>query len=284
MRVLSWNIQWGRGCDGCVDLARIAAVARATAEADVMCFQEVAVNFEGLAGGRGEDEVALLAAAFPDFTPVYGIATDLPDGRGGRSLFGNLILARARVLQVFRHLLPWPADPAVPSMQRVCVEAVVETGLGPLRLMTTHLEYYSQPQRLAQAQALRALQREGHALACRPPANKDGSPSFAVAPRGLHTVLCGDFNCSPDTPEYRSLLADFDDGTPAFVDAWQVAHPGLPNADTVGLHECEWPDENYCCDYFFVSANLAPRVRELRVNQDTDASDHQPLVLTLDAA
>ena len=35
MRLLTWNIQCGKGCDGVTDLARIVAVARQTLDADV---------------------------------------------------------------------------------------------------------------------------------------------------------------------------------------------------------------------------------------------------------
>ncbi|MGB0128512.1 MAG: endonuclease/exonuclease/phosphatase family protein, partial [Rhodocyclaceae bacterium] len=200
MRLLTWNIQWGRGCDDRVDLVRIAAVVRQTADADVICLQEVAVNFPGLAGSRGEDEVALLRASFPDHQAFYGIATDLPDGRGGRSHFGNLILSRLPVLQVFRHLLPWPADPAVSSMQRVCVEAVVDLAGGPLRVMTTHLEYYSAPQRRAQVEALREIQRHATAHARSPGVSKETDPTFAALPRGEAALVCGDFNFEPADP------------------------------------------------------------------------------------
>jgi endonuclease/exonuclease/phosphatase family metal-dependent hydrolase len=49
----------------------------------------------------------------------------------------------------------------------------------------------------------------------------------------------------------------------------------------VGLHGCEWPDSPYCCDFIFVTDDLLPHLRGMRVNQDTDASDHQPVVLEL---
>ncbi len=41
MKLITWNIQCGKGCDGVTDLARIVAVAKAMADADVFCFQEV---------------------------------------------------------------------------------------------------------------------------------------------------------------------------------------------------------------------------------------------------
>lgn len=281
MHLMTWNIQWGRGCDGRVDLARIARVARETADFDVLCLQEVAVNFPGLAGSSGEDEVRLLRDAFPEFQAFYGIATDLPDGRGGRSRFGNLILSRLPVLQVFRHLLPWPPDPGVSSMQRVCVEAAIETPSGIVRVMTTHLEYYSALQRAAQAEALRALHRQANTHGRNPRVGKETDSTFAVLPRGTSAILCGDFNFKPSDAEHGCITAPYDDGTPRLVDAWSVAHPGEPHAHTVGLHGCDWPDEPYCCDFVFISDDLAPQVAGLQVNQRTDASDHQPVLLVV---
>jgi endonuclease/exonuclease/phosphatase family metal-dependent hydrolase len=45
MRLITWNIQCGKGCDGLTNLARIVAVAKEMADADVFCFQEVSCNF-----------------------------------------------------------------------------------------------------------------------------------------------------------------------------------------------------------------------------------------------
>lgn len=301
MRLLSWNIQWGRGADGRVDLARSAAVIRAAGEFDVICLQEVACKLAGLAGGAREDEVAFFAAAFPEHEPVFGAGLDVPDGEGGRAYFGNLLLSRRPVGQVFRHLLPSPADPAYPAMQRVCVEAVVDAPWGPLRVMSTHLEYYSQRQRRAQVEALRALQAQAADLARLPPMGKDASPAFAARPRPASAVLCGDFNCEPGSDAYRALqrpLPPPDDAPanananahpagalrPNWVDAWPLVHGARPHAPSVGLHGADWPDRAYCCDFFFVSADLAPRVRALEVLADTAASDHQPVVLTLSSA
>ena len=66
IRLLSWNIQWGRGADGRVDLERTRDTIRAAGPLDVICLQEVASNFPGLAGGAREDEPAFFAAAFAD--------------------------------------------------------------------------------------------------------------------------------------------------------------------------------------------------------------------------
>lgn len=280
MKLVSWNIQWGRGADGRVDLDRIVAHARRFAEFDVLCLQEVSDGYPALPGCDGGDQFAALAARLPGYTAVDGVATDAP-GPSRRRRFGNLLLSRLPVLQVFRHLLPWPADPALKSMQRVALEATLDTPLGPLRVTTTHLEYYSQRQRAAQAERLRELHAEAaaHARTPRPGAPSDGP--FASLPRGAGAVLAGDFNFRPEAAEHTRLLAPFDDSTPPYRDAWQLMHHGRPHAPTVGLHDKQqWPAP-FTCDFVFVSADLATRVSALRVDAASDASDHQPLLLEL---
>ena len=205
----------------------------------------------------------------------------MPDGRGGRARFGNLILSRLPVGQVFRHLLPWPVDPGVPGMQRCCVEAVLQAPSGPLRVLTTHLEYYSQRQRAAQVRALRALQDEVAAHARSDAAGKESNPAFGARPRPLTAVLCGDFNCEPESDEYALMHADPRTDVPEWRDAWQVRHRDRAHAPTVGLHGAEWPGRKYCCDYIWVTEDLGARVADVSVVAGTAASDHQPVLLEL---
>src|SRR5450755_2142344 len=160
MKLVTWNVQWCLGCDGIVDPKRIVDEARAFADFDVLCLQEVASNFPALKGSRGEDQFAVIASLLPGFTAVPGIAVDTLALDGTRRTFGNLILSRYPVLQATRVQLPWPADLAVRSMPRVLVEALVAAPFGPLRIMTTHLEYYSAGQRAAQVEAVRARHAE----------------------------------------------------------------------------------------------------------------------------
>ncbi len=283
MKLLTWNIQWGRGMDGRVDLKRIAAGIRVMGEFDVICLQEVAVNFPGLPGSRGEDGVAELTAELPGYTPVYAPATDLPDGRGGRRQFGNALFSRLPVGQVWRHLLPWPVDPQLPSMQRVLLEAVIEAPFGPLRVMTTHLEYYSRRQRLAQIEAIRQLHREAcaHARCPRMGKGEEGGP-FEVLHRPASALLCGDMNFPAPAEERIRLLNPYDDGTPAFLDAWQVLHGDSPHAPTVGIHPVDFVDRPECFDFWFLTEDLAPRLRGHGIDADTQASDHQPVWVELD--
>ena len=284
MKLITWNIQWCRGVDGRVDPARIVQHARAIADFDVLCLQEVASNFPDprLAGSRGENQFSEISSRLPGFNAVPGAIVDVPDDRGGRRHFGNLILSRFPVGQVFRHLLPYPVDPGVNGMPRIALEAVIEASAGAVRVITTHLEYYGTTKRTAQVEALRAIYAEGSGHArLGTIVDTTGGPFHTRLPPQA-TIITGDFNLEPTDPLHARMLAPFDDGTPPLADAWEVAHPGEPHASTFKIYEKETPDEpELHCDFIFVSADLVPRVRALRVDQQTQASDHQPVLLEL---
>lgn len=282
MNLISWNIQWGRGADGRVDLDRIVADARAFADFDVLCLQEVASNFPDLPGNDGSDQFAGLAARLPGFAAVAGVATDVADDAGGRRQFGNMLLSRWPVLQVFRHLLPWPPQPGTPTMQRLALEVTLAAPGDPLRVTTTHLEYYSPPQRHAQVERLRALQHEAAAHArAGAPGGKEVGP-FRAPPRAGPAILAGDFNMAPDDPDKALLGAPIDAATPRYRDAWELAHPGRPHAPSVGLYDKQqWPGAPFTFDFIFVSDDLAARVADVAVDARSSASDHQPVLLRL---
>jgi endonuclease/exonuclease/phosphatase family metal-dependent hydrolase len=281
MKLVTWNIQWGRGADGRVDLHRIARHARRFADFDVLCLQEVSAGYPELPGCDGSDQFAALAALFPEFTAVEGPAVDAPK-KGGRRRFGNMLLSRLPVYQVFRHLLPWPSEPGTKSMQRGVVEATVETSFGLVRVMTTHLEYYSRTQREAQIDRLRELHRQAVAHARAPALSAADRGPFDNLRRGASAVLAGDFNFRPGAPEHARLTAPIDEVTPAWLDAWPLAHPGVPHAPTLGVHDKgQWPGDAFTSDFVFVSEDLAPRVAGLEADLLSDASDHQPLLIEL---
>jgi endonuclease/exonuclease/phosphatase family metal-dependent hydrolase len=281
MQLITWNIQWTRGADGIVDPARIIRVCRELGDADVLCFQEVGRGFPGLAGSNGSDSFAALAAQLPGWTAVEGVAVDTA-GRGGtRRQFGELILTRRTVLQVFRHLLPWPADPTVPTMQRLALEVVLAGARGPLRVTTTHLEYYSARQRAAQVERLRELQAEAASHEDDPPFPvKSGGP-FETYPRPRSGILTADFNLKPEDPLYARLQAPIE-GSPAYRDAWRIRHGAAPHAPTIGRYDkVQWPGEPFACDFIFVTEDLAAQVEDVVVDGATRASDHQPVLLRL---
>jgi endonuclease/exonuclease/phosphatase family metal-dependent hydrolase len=282
MKLITWNIQWCRGSDGRVNPARIVAAAREMADFDVLCLQEIARNYPGLPGSSGEDQYQTLAGLLRGYTVVKGAAVDAIGPDGDWRQFGNAIITRLPVLQAFRHLLPWPADPSVPSMQRAAVEVVLQLRSGPLRITTTHLEYYSATQRAAQVERLRELQVEaaGHS-GDTDRDEKKGGP-FELLPRPASGVLTADFNFPPGDALHGHLQSPLARGVPAYRDAWQLRHPGRPQPPTLGVYDkAQWPGPPIACDFIFVTEDLAPRVEDVVVNGATGASDHQPVMLEL---
>ncbi len=242
--------------------------------------QEVASNYPGLPGSRGEDQLALLARILPGYTTVFCAATDVRADDGSRRLFGNMILSRLPVMQTFRHLLPWPADARHKSMQRALAEVVIETPFGMLRVMTTHLEYYSPLQRQAQVERIRALHAEA---SLRARARDTSRSPFHTLKGTTSAILAGDFNFRPDDSLHARVSAPFRQPVPAFCDAWQTVHPGIPHPLSLGVFDRkQWP-QPYCCDFVYVTKNLCRRVLDVRIDQHSDASDHQPTLLVLDA-
>ncbi|HET7401633.1 MAG TPA: endonuclease/exonuclease/phosphatase family protein [Usitatibacter sp.] len=282
MKLVTWNIQWGRGVDGRVDLARVVSTARELADFDVLCLQEVADNFPGLAGNDDRDQFALLAHLLPGYRAAEAISVETvaPDGR--RRRFGNVLFTRYPILAVRRHALPWPADAGVASMPRALVEVVVQAPIGPVRIGTTHLEYYSAGQRAAQARYLRLLHEEACARAMGPAQEGDAGTPFEPLPATSRALLTGDFNFPVDDASHAEIQQSSASGAPPYRDAWRVVHPRAPHPPTFCVHEHDHGEEPYCCDFIFVSADLAPRVRSIRVDVDTQASDHQPVIAEID--
>ena len=282
MKLITWNIQWGRGVDGRVDLARIVKEARAWADFDVLCLQEVADNFPGLAGNDEANQFAALAALLPEFARVEGYGVDLPGASDRRRRFGNMIFSRYPVLSVRRHALPWPADPGKESMPRVAIEATLKFPMGPARVTTTHLEYYSVIQRDTQARRLRELHDEACDRALQPGFQTSEGGPFDVSPQTISAILTADFNFPPEDPARDDIQKRLACSGPAYRDAWALAHGHRPHPPTFCVFDHTWKDEPYCCDFIFVSEDLEKRVQAVEANSATQASDHQPVLLELD--
>lgn len=285
IRFISWNIQWGRGADGVVKMSRVIDEIGRLGDFDVICLQEVADRFPGLKGGVEEEAVRLLAQAFPQYTLVDAFAVDRAHPVSGRSRFGNVLLSRLPVDSITRHRLPSPPDPAHPSMARSALEVVINLPGGtPLRVLTTHLEYYSAGQRAAQVTQLRALQHEALERLSLPVPPKASEGPFARPPWPAAAIVCGDFNCKPKSSDWHAMQS-VESGQPhLWQDAWAVLNGSSAHPHSVGLHGAEWPDHPYCCDYFFVSEAAAPAVVSIDYDASSAASDHQPVMLEMNEA
>lgn len=282
LKLITWNIQGARTPAGGANLDRIIACLDRFSDFDILCVQEVTCGFPARDGSDPGDQFIALSRRLPGYTGVEGVFTDTLGPGGARCRLGSMIFSRLPVLQCFRHSLPWPPDPEVMSMPRGALEATLQAPDGPLRVTTAHLEYFSERQRMAQVERLRELHREAwaHAVGERP--GDPGGGPFAAVPRAAPAILAGDFNMLPHSDEYLRMLASFADGTLPYRDAWQLAHPGRRHAPTVGLH-ANAPNAGlpFTFDYIFVSADLAGRVRQVRVDGSEEGSDHQAMLLEL---
>ena len=278
MKLVTWNIQWGLGCDGKVDLDRIVETAKSLCDADMFCFQEISHGFAPHDGG--EDQPAILASLLPDYTPVFRPAVELTDDHGRPQVFGNMILSRLPVLQITSHMLPWPATECR-SMQRQALEVVVEASFGPVRVITCHLEYHAVEHRQAQVEHIRRVY-EDSVKRGRLQFRDTSEGPYRTLPAPVGSIVCGDFNLGPDDPLHEEMRKPFPSKAPAFVDAWTALHGAAPHPPTTGVADFkQWPQGPHCRDYIFVSEDLAGRIAEVRVDVETTASDHQPVALSL---
>ena len=293
MKVVTYNVQWFKGLDNVVDIARVINVAREMADFDALCLQEVAVNYTALTGTLQPDQPAIVKQLLPGFEVFFSPAIDELSPCGTmRQQFGNLIATRLPVRQVQHTPLPYPNPPMAqptPSMQRIALTCTLQAPWGPVRLITSHLEYYNQVMRHAQTCALRDLHLQGCALAAQPSKTEQGTP---YQPKPLTT----DFNFEPDSEEYASMLQIGDGQTGAkqtgdaqtiaacnLVNSFDVLHPGKAYPSPFRLFDRTYGPEPVGCDFFFVSDSLAHRVKGFAVNQVSQASDHQPVLLELGA-
>jgi endonuclease/exonuclease/phosphatase family metal-dependent hydrolase len=303
MWLINWNVQWGRSADGKVDLAHTLDEARRLADFDVLCLQEITRGFSALAGHPGDDQFAELARLLPGYAVLEVIGADLPavpsgvsgtsgalkatdaagaSGASRRRQFGNALVTRLPVERVIHHTLPWPADPAAPSMQRVALEAVLDAPGGAVRVLVTHLEFYSLPQRLAQVDELRRLQLEAVDHAKHPAAAEGAIGPFSASGRPVSALVCGDFNSAFESEAYQRMLEPLP-GSPAFIDSWTTLHPGATPPPTAGVYDTvQWKNGPLTCDFVFATEDLSGRLRSCEIDGATRASDHQPIVLELD--
>src|SRR5438067_11513179 len=136
---------------------------------------------------------------------------------------------------------------------------------------------------MAQVNALRTIYAEGYAHARDGRMTMDDGGPFQTFIRPKPTVITGDFNFEPASKEHQRMLAAFDDGTPSLLDAWQLIHPVAPHPATFCIYQkTDASGDELHCDFIFIGGGLGERVRDLTVDQQTHASDHQPVTVTLD--
>jgi len=291
MRLVSYNIQYGTGKDGVVNLPRIAAEI---GDADIIALQEVE-RYNSQTGMT--DQVAVLAALFPDHYWVYGPGLDLDaschdaDGTllNRRRQFGNMLLSATPIQSSRNHLLPRFSLVEQLTLQRSMIEGVINCELGLIRVYSVHLGHSSAEEREGQIEYLMDVLRTapdlGGAWSGRqaPSHWRENGQQQPQMPRPA--IFMGDFNLTPDFKEYERLAGRMDSyygrTTPAngLIDAWIGC--GHACDEKAGV-TCPDKRGDMRIDYAFVSPDLAPALRTMTVGNDAVGSDHQPIYLDME--
>ena len=280
--IVSWNIQYGKGVDGIIDLHRIAEVINQDGYPDILCLQEVSRSDPDT--DNGKDQVNELQKLFPQYDDYFfGASHDRSGGsEKGRRQFGNLILTQHSPIQVLHHLLPSPADSSARFMARQTTEMVIRESFGTFRMMNTHLEFFSVKQQIAQVKRIRELHEEACSQVREPAIDKPNTP-FERVKRPDTMVICGDFNFTYDSIPYQIITKPFPTNVSELVDAWTIKYTDITHIPTCGLFDQnQWKQGPHCRDYFFLSRDLIQKVHDVSINTETKASDHQPIRLILD--
>jgi endonuclease/exonuclease/phosphatase family metal-dependent hydrolase len=285
MRLITYNIQYGRGRDGQFDIGRIVDAIR---DADIIALQEVEA-FWNRSGNI--DQVEEISRRLPAFYYAWGPTVDIlksnrdEDGKvcNRRRQFGNMILSRFPIASMRNHLYPKFTARVPHSIQRGAIEATIESPGGAIRVYSTHLCHLSGEKRLLEIGQLIKISND--AMAEGPvEAGTHRLPGWME--RALPTVprdaiICGDMNFTPDAAEYGLLAGPLHTtygrvpGINDFADAWTQAG----NDENAGPTFCKetLPGPGRRIDYCFVNGGLAARVSKAEVDTVSVGSDHQPL-------
>ncbi len=292
MLVATYNIQWGKGRDGVVDLARIA---RTVAEADVIGLQEVERNWREM---EHADQVQRLAELFPDrylyFAPSVDISGSSP-GAGGRRQYGLLVISRWPVLTARTYPLPSYPVHGYLNDSSILLETVIGHPAGPFRFYVTHLNYVSERQRLLQSRLILDIVADaplqgGPITGPGVPASEYGADWIAIQKDDVPSmprpaIVLGDFNMMPSSPEYALLTGPVgpDYGRLAeqglFADALTLAGVGESEGITYPANDIEQAKR---IDHIFLTLEFAGRVRRAWIDEAAEASDHQPVYAEID--
>jgi len=277
MRILSWNVQYGKSSDGNADFSRSLQYIKSLGDFDVICLQELARNMSVYCMPGQSDHLQMTQQFFKEHQAVWGSGFSWPaeDGDGDhRQEFGNISLVKSGLLDFRVHQLPRPATPGKQQMQRIAVETVVDSAMGPVSILNTHLAFHDDAENQQQVKHLYHLEQERAANHREP--KRVGSGTYQAGFPASARMLCGDFNFTPDTPQYRYQL---DMG---WADAWQIRNGDGAHPSTCGISDAvQWPQGGHCRDFFWLSPELQSLEVEISVDTDTNLSDHQPVMLEI---
>ncbi len=277
MRLLSWNVQYGKSPNKGSDFTRTLDYIKSLGEFDVICLQELARHMPNYCTLGQADQLQLSQQSFPGYRLIWGSGFSWPstsDNRFDRQEFGNLTLIKNDLLDYKVHQLPQPAVPGKLQMPRVAIDTCIDSSIGPLSIINTHLAFHDSNEVQQQLGHLQAIEQDRLAHLQYPKAAGPGS--FQEGYLASARILCGDFNFAPEFPHYQYQLNS------GWIDTWKLCCPDAPQPSTCGIFDqVQWAQGGHCRDYFWLSKELASRKVGASVDSDTDLSDHQPIILEI---
>jgi endonuclease/exonuclease/phosphatase family metal-dependent hydrolase len=283
MKIVSYNIQYGKGMDGVIDLPRTCSATRG---ADIICLQEVEQGWQR-SGDR--DQAADIAGLMPTYYYVYGSSFDVDASSRAahgavinrRRRHGNMILSRWPILSSRTFNLPKQHYDDRFNMHMTFVEAVIDTGPTTIRVYSYHAGYLLSGERLAQVsefvKVFTSAPMEHGAWSGKSDIDKDDWSNQRQKPGMPQTaIVCGDFNASPDTEEYSRLI-----GETGLVDCWSVSDPANQRTPTLLKEPAEDIQVSGKVDHIFVTPDLSKHIERVAIDVNADASDHRPIQVIL---
>lgn len=283
MRVVTYNIQYGKGRDERYDIDR---TAEALVGADIIGLQEVEAYWDR---SGNIHQVERIAERLGGYHAAFGATVDIfknLDGRPVRRQFGNAILSRWPIITTRTFLFPKLGPINAHSIQRGVTEATIDTPIGLIRVYTSHFSHLCDEERIEHARFTLDVHRRA---TIEGPVSSGDHPdtSWLEEPPPAvpsQAILMGDLNLTPDGPVYPLLVGPASrmygrlacpDG---FVDAWTAAGHAEDAGPTIYK---DWEARTgRRIDYILVTPGLKDRIRAAEVLRDTDASDHQPVAVT----
>jgi endonuclease/exonuclease/phosphatase family metal-dependent hydrolase len=279
MKVVSYNIQFGRGLDGVIDLVRTCSAIRG---ADIICLQEVD---QGWKRSNEKEQDVEIAGLMPSYYYVYGSSFDVDASNRAahgavinrRRRHGNMILSRWPILSSRSINLPKQHYPDKFNMQMTCVEAVIDTGAIVTRVYSYHAGYLDSAERLAQVTEFAGVfarsPMEKGAWSGKPGIDGDDWSNQRKTPQMPQTAIaCGDFNAAPDSDEYRLLLE-----SSGLSDCWELADPQNRQTSTLRKNTSHDIQVSGKIDHILITADLCACLERVAIDDDADGSDHKPI-------
>ncbi|MFT4606452.1 MAG: endonuclease/exonuclease/phosphatase family metal-dependent hydrolase [Urechidicola sp.] len=278
MRILSWNVQYGKSPDNSFDFIRTLDYIKSLGEFDIICLQEVARHMPDYCIQGQEDQLLLSQQSFPDYRLIWGSGFNWPsvtDNEFDRQEFGNLTLIKHGLLDYRVHQLPQPATPGKLQMPRVAIEACIDSSIGPLSIINTHLAFHDSNETQLQLEHFTHLEQERVAHHQYPKAYCPGC--FHNGYLASARILCGDYNFDPQSTHYQYQT---DCG---WMDAWKQGSTDEPHPSTCGVFDTiQWTQGGHCRDYFWLSNEFASYKINVSADSTASLSDHQPIILEID--